>query len=590
VAITENILPLAAAVSVDAPIKCAGDKTSITLQVSGGKKPFQYKWSNPALTGEKVTGVAAGDYTVTITDQAGTTSTAAVSVKQPEVVAAAATVVAPASTGNSDGKALTKPTGGTAPYAFKWSNGETTAEAAKLAPGNASVTVTDANGCAASATVAITENILPLAAAISVDAPIKCAGDKTSITLQVSGGKKPFQYKWSNPVLTGEKVTGVAAGDYTVTITDQAGTTSTAAISVKQPDVFKIAVEATAPASTGNSDGKALATPSGGTAPFIYQWTSGESTNNASKLAPGKHSVTATDANGCSATGSLEVNENILAMSVALTEKTPIKCAGENAVLNLKVSGGKAPFTYNWNNPALSADNLNALGAGDYAVTVTDAKGTSKTASITVKAPSALTVTLVRNIGATSERSNDGKAELTVKGGTPKYSILWDTKQTGLSAPKLPLGAHSVTVTDANGCSQKIDFVTEKRILPELTGVLESGQTIRMRLLNFDPDSSSLKPDALPMLDELYDFMTENGSVAIEIAGHTNNQPSDAFADQLSTARAKAVADYLFAKGVDPKRVVFKGYGKRLPLVPNTSPEGRRTNQRVEIKILRLKE
>jgi outer membrane protein OmpA-like peptidoglycan-associated protein len=76
----------------------------------------------------------------------------------------------------------------------------------------------------------------------------------------------------------------------------------------------------------------------------------------------------------------------------------------------------------------------------------------------------------------------------------------------------------------------------------------------------------------------------------IEVAGHTNNQPSDAFADQLSTARAKAVAEYLFAKGVDPKRVQYKGYGKRLPLVPNTSPEGRRTNQRVEIKILRVKQ
>jgi outer membrane protein OmpA-like peptidoglycan-associated protein len=200
-----------------------------------------------------------------------------------------------------------------------------------------------------------------------------------------------------------------------------------------------------------------------------------------------------------------------------------------------------------------------------------------------------LVVELTRNIGATAGK-NDGKAEISIKGGTPKYSILWDTKQTGLSAPKLAFGKHSVNVTDANGCIQKIDFETEKRILPELTGTLESGQTIRMRLLNFDTDSSALKSDALPMLDELYDFMTEHAAIVIEVAGHTNNQPSDAFADQLSTARAKAVAEYLFAKGVDPKRVQYKGYGKRLPLVPNTSPEGRRTNQRVEIKILRVKQ
>jgi outer membrane protein OmpA-like peptidoglycan-associated protein len=90
------------------------------------------------------------------------------------------------------------------------------------------------------------------------------------------------------------------------------------------------------------------------------------------------------------------------------------------------------------------------------------------------------------------------------------------------------------------------------------------------------------------MLDELYDFMIENGSAAIEIDGHTNNQPSDAFADELSANRAKAVADYLIAKGIDPKRVIHKGYGKRYPLVPNTSAEGRKTNQRVEIKILKI--
>ena len=92
------------------------------------------------------------------------------------------------------------------------------------------------------------------------------------------------------------------------------------------------------------------------------------------------------------------------------------------------------------------------------------------------------------------------------------------------------------------------------------------------------------------MLDELYDFMMEHSFVVIEVAGHTNNLPNDEFADQLSTARAKSVADYLFEKGIDPSRVVYKGYGKRLPLVPNTSPEGRATNQRVEIKLLKVKE
>jgi outer membrane protein OmpA-like peptidoglycan-associated protein len=328
----------------------------------------------------------------------------------------------------------------------------------------------------------------------------------------------------------------------------------------------------------------------GGTAPYTFKWDNGETLAAVAKLAPGQRSVTVTDANGCSATATISISENILPLAINLLEKNKIECAGEKATLELQVSGGKPPYSFVWNNSSLNGENPSGLDAGEYAVTVTDAKGVSQTASITVKGVEPLSIELIRNIGATTERSNDGKAQVSVKGGTPKYSVVWDTKQTGFSAPKLPFGRHSVTVTDANGCSQKIDFQTEKRILPELTGNLENGQVIRMRLLNFDTDSYVLKDDALPMLDELYDFMMENGSAAIEIAGHTNNQPSDAFADELSTNRAKAVADYLIDKGIDSKRVIYKGYGKRYPLVPNTSAEGRKTNQRVEIKILRVNE
>jgi outer membrane protein OmpA-like peptidoglycan-associated protein len=82
--------------------------------------------------------------------------------------------------------------------------------------------------------------------------------------------------------------------------------------------------------------------------------------------------------------------------------------------------------------------------------------------------------------------------------------------------------------------------------------------------------------------------MLENGKIVIEVGGHTNNVPPDEYCDRLSTARAKAVADYLAAKGIDPKRVLFKGYGKRKPVASNTTPEGRVLNQRVEIKILSL--
>ncbi|MBX2891920.1 MAG: OmpA family protein [Saprospiraceae bacterium] len=592
VSISENILPLAVSISEKNKINCAGDKTAaLAVQVSGGKGPYKYAWNSPTLAGDQPGNLAAGDYVLTVTDAAGTASTATVSVKQPAALSAAASATAPASTGNADGKATAQATGGAGTYTFKWDNGETAAAALKLAPGQRSVTVTDANGCSATATVSISENILPLAVSISEKNKINCAGDKTAaLAVQVSGGKGPYKYAWNSPTLAGDQPGNLAAGDYVLTVTDAAGTASTATVSVKQPAALSAAASATAPASTGNADGKATAQATGGAGTYTFKWDNGETAAAALKLAPGQRSVTVTDANGCSATATVSISENILPLAVSISEKNKINCAGDKAAFAVQVSGGKPPYNYVWNNPSLRGDQQDGVGAGEYAVTVTDALGTSQTAALQVKEVEPLVVELTRNIGATTERSNDGKAQVAVKGGTPKYSIAWDTKQTGLAASKLPLGPHSVTVTDANGCIQQVDFQTEKRILPELTGKLESGQTIRMRLLNFDTDSYIIKESSLPMLDELYDFMMEHGTVAIEIAGHTNNQPSDAFADELSTNRAKAVFDYLTEKGVDPKRVVYKGYGKRYPLVPNTSAEGRRTNQRVEIKILKLAE
>ena len=590
VTISENILPLAASISEKNGVKCAGDKSAaLAVQVTGGKGPYRYSWNSPALSGDQPGAVAAGDYLLTVTDATGASSTATINVRQPEALTATAAVVAPASTGNADGKATVQAKGGSPAYSYKWDNGEAVAAAVKLAPGQRSATITDANGCTATAMVSITENILPLAAAIAEKSNVKCAGEKTAaLSVQVTGGKGPFRYNWNSPALSGDQPGSIAAGDYQLTVTDATGASSTATWSVKQPDALTATATVTTPASTGNTDGKANVQVKGGSGAYSYKWDNGETAAAAAKLAPGQRSVTVTDANGCTATASVDISENILPLTVEASEKSKIKCAGDKAALQVRVSGGKPPYTYAWNNAALSGDAPANLDAGDYAVTVTDSKGVSKEVSVMVKGAEPLVAELTRNIGATTERSNDGKAQVTVKGGTPKYNIAWDTKQTGLEAPKLALGPHSVTVTDANGCSQKIDFQTEKRILPELTGKLESGQTIRMRLLNFDTDSYIIKDESYPMLDELYDFMMEQGTVAIEVAGHTNNQPSDAFADELSTNRAKAVAEYLIDKGIDAKRVVFKGYGKRYPLVPNTSAEGRKTNQRVEIKILKL--
>ncbi len=114
------------------------------------------------------------------------------------------------------------------------------------------------------------------------------------------------------------------------------------------------------------------------------------------------------------------------------------------------------------------------------------------------------------------------------------------------------------------------------------------GQTIKINNLYFEADSANLKEDSYEVLDEIYDFLKNNPNVIIEIGGHTNGMPSSKFCNRLSTARAKTVADYLKTKGIAKFRIKYKGYGKTKPLYTNKTASGRRKNQRVEIKILRV--
>jgi len=117
---------------------------------------------------------------------------------------------------------------------------------------------------------------------------------------------------------------------------------------------------------------------------------------------------------------------------------------------------------------------------------------------------------------------------------------------------------------------------------------LRPGTVIRVNKLFFKADSSAISPISMATIDEISDFLIVHPNVTIEIGGHTNNIPSDAFCDKLSLARATSVVDELVQKGIDRDRLAPKGYGKRKPVATNRTPTGRRRNQRVEIKVLSM--
>jgi outer membrane protein OmpA-like peptidoglycan-associated protein len=588
VGITENILPLQVSLTETGPVSCNGAATgAIASEVTGGKSPFNYAWSG-GQNGPEASQLTAGDYSLTVTDAAGTTATATLSIGEPAALSVEVVIIQPASTNASDGKAKASGKGGTPPYSYDWSTEVYADLADNLPPGNHTVTITDANGCTAEESVEITENILPLALNLEVSAPISCKGGVGALNAAITGGKPPFAYAWSNGA-TEPQAAGLSAGAYQLTLTDAAGTTVEAETTLTEPAALSAKATAVQPASTNNSDGVAKVTATGGTAPYTYAWSTGSTEAQAAGLPPATHQVTVTDARGCTAEASVVISENILPLEVELSATQPISCSSaSDGAVQAAVSGGKPPYTITWSDESTAGENRTGLGAGSYEVTVTDEAGNEKTAAVSMSAPEPLTAELGRVEPAFSDTSEDGKAEASGNGGTPPYKITWDNGAAGPKVENLGLGQHSVTVTDANGCTASANFEITERVLKELTSAVSSGQTIQMQKLQFEADSSTIQESVKPLLNEIYIFLKDNPSIVVEIGGHTNNLPPDEYCDQLSTARARAVAEYMVAKGIPSDRVFYKGYGKRKPLFSNRTEDGRRRNQRVEIKILRL--
>src|SRR5690606_1062047 len=240
-----------------------------------------------------------------------------------------------------------------------------------------------------------------------------------------AGGTEPYTYLWSNGATT-EDITDLAAGDYTVTVTDANGCETEQTFTVGTDDVTitltGVAVDAVCTASNGSI----TLTIEGGTPDYTISWTGPAGFTSTDKdlsgLAPGTYNVTVTDANGCEATTSVEVGVEDVTITV-----TPVivntTCIATIGSIDITVAGGTEPYTYLWSNGATTED-ITDLAAGDYAVTVTDANGCETEQTFTVGTEDVtITVTGVA-VDAVCTASN-GTITLTIAGGTPDYTISW---------------------------------------------------------------------------------------------------------------------------------------------------------------------
>ena len=271
----------------------ANDGTA-TANATGGLAPLSYLWSNSQST-STATGLAPGTYTVTVTDANLCSATDTISVSEPTALNVQCVVTSQVDcNGGSDGLLSSIVTGGTLSYSYQWSSGSNQAIAANLSAGTYTLVVTDGNGCIDSCTATITEPPL-LICSISGSDPL-CNGASTgSATVSVSGGNPGYTYSWSDGQSTA-LATGLTAGTYTATVTDANQCISTCTVTLGEPTALSCSTQGTNPLCNGGSDGSATVSGSGGTAPYTYIWSNGQTGASATGLTAGTYTATVTDA------------------------------------------------------------------------------------------------------------------------------------------------------------------------------------------------------------------------------------------------------------------------------------------------------
>ncbi|HLP18667.1 MAG TPA: T9SS type A sorting domain-containing protein [Chitinophagales bacterium] len=515
---TNGIVLTSTTSSTDAT--CTAADGSATVTVTNGASPYEYDWSNGATTATNAN-LAAGTYTVTLTDDNGCTGTTSVTVSSNAVALTSTTSSTNAICTAANGSATVTITNGTSPYDYDWSNGASTATASNLAANTYNVTLTDDNGCTGTASVTVVADVVTLSGNASAT-PATCSATDGTATAAGASGTAPYSYEWSNNETTAT-ITGLAPGTYNVTITDDNGCTGTdAAVVTTNQVALTLATSSTETACSANTGSATVDNVTNGTSPYEYDWSNSETTASVTGLAAGSYQVTVTDDNGCSATADFTIGT--VAGPTGTATATNAACnGGTDGDVDLTVSGGTSPFTYSWDNSATS-QNLTDVAVGTYNVTITDDNGCTATATATVTEPTALALSAVTTDPTSG---SNGSINLTVAGGTSPYTFDWSNSATTEDLSGVAAGTYTVTVTDDNGCSTTAAYT----LLP--VGIATVGQ---VNMFNVFPNPATNSVQIQISLNKAEELKMELVNIAgqVVMTRNTGNFKDNTFVLNLS--------------------------------------------------------
>ena len=492
-----NISQPATAVDVVATQSFAGCDGSASNQAlatgSGGTgSNYQYNWSNGQIGGS-ASPLAPGIYSVTVTDQNGCTDTSSVVVSDLAPLTFSILAESPNCNNYSDGTlSVTQIMGGAgqqlSDYSFEWSNGGNGIAIFDLPGGfSYSVTVTDQQGCRGTGTRTLT-NPDPITIALA-SAPTSCYGsaDGTATITAINGPNDTYTYLWDSNTggQTGISATGLAAGTYSVIVTDNRNCRTTGAVVVGQPSEIVASFSVKDNGCYGEAEGSVATVVSGGAGNYTYSWPDSSQQANISGLAAGLYELTITDGNGCQLVKRVAVGQPEQLQLLATVN--PVRCHGDrNGSIVLSTSGGTAPFRYSLDGQQFIGSNtLIGLAAGTYGITVRDAEGCQNFAFANVTEPAPFSIDAGPDIWIVYGDSIPLVA--TVQNGIQPIEWNWYSSFPGTlscgdcaspyAAPTYTID-YEVLAVDANGCesSDLLRVIVEKiRLVTVPTGFTPNG-------------------------------------------------------------------------------------------------------------------
>jgi gliding motility-associated-like protein len=482
------------------PVSCnGGNNGNATVIPAGGNGNYTYSWAPAGGNAASAVGLTAGTYTCTITDALGCNTTATAQITAPAPLTATVASASVDCNGGNNGSATVSPAGGNGNYSYSWTPaGGNSATATGLTAGTYTCTISDALGCTTTATASVTQPAVITSTNSST--PVDCnGGSNGTATISPAGGNGNYSYTWLPAGGNSSTAVGLTAGSYTCTITDAAGCTANATITISQPTPLVVSFTSVQ-AGCNQSNGVLTATATGGNGGYTYQWNNGPATATWNNLAAGTYTLSVTDQNGCNVISTATVT-TVQGVVATITSVTSASCNGSSdGSISAAISGGQGPFTYAWSAPANSQTaTASGLTAGSYTLTVTDGNGCTSQATANVLQPLPVSVNATATL-QTLCAGNSTQLNATATGGNGNFVFGWmPGPATGSSVSVTPSSntTYTVTATDVNGCTgiNTIDIAVVP--LPAAAFTADVLQGCAPLCVNFSDQSSVTAPSSV---------------------------------------------------------------------------------------------